>query len=305
MRLSERRTVHWDFHYAKAMLFSARRLWYYITLSLHHFQRLRFLLIKLNGMLRTFIACFWTCLTLLLWSHTHSHTHLFGFSNLAVSCGCPALSIWVFVVIYASHLSDASSPWVISPPSVSPFQLFSPSQLASRQCQHHLLGMMLAETMGCMVMPHCRPPGWAEVTPLSLLISQDLVAFLTCSSCPESPCCAGVGECTQAWLPSLSAFPQDGCRAALSYASQQDSSLQHPPYRAAFHLLSSPKGTRWAGCLRQVVGCPLKAHVAISCRIVGVSLTAGPRWDLASGGSTQVFPVWSAPRELSVIKHCQ
>lgn len=105
--------VHSDFHYAKAMLFSARRLWYYIPLSLHHFQRLPFLLIRLNRMLKTSRACFWTCLTLLLWSHIHSHTYLLRFSNLAISCGCPALSIWVFVVIYASHLSDASNPWVI------------------------------------------------------------------------------------------------------------------------------------------------------------------------------------------------
>lgn len=128
--------MHWDFHYAKATLFSARRLWYYITLSLHRFQRLPFLPVKFNSMLRTFRACFWTCLTRLLWSHIHSHTHLFGFSNLAISCGCPALSIWVFIVIYASHLSDASSLWVIFPLSVSPLWLFSLSQLVSRPCFH-------------------------------------------------------------------------------------------------------------------------------------------------------------------------
>lgn len=136
MRLSETRTVHWDFHYDKAMLFSACRRWYYITLSLHWFQRLPFAPIKFNSTLRTFRSCFRTCLTPLLWSHIHSHTHLFGFSNMAISCGCPALSIWIFTVIYTSHLSDASSPWVISPLSVSPLRLFSPSQLVSRQSCH-------------------------------------------------------------------------------------------------------------------------------------------------------------------------
>lgn len=92
------------------MLFSSRRLWYYITLSLHHFQRLPFPTIELSSMQRTSRACFWTCLTLLLWSHIHSHTHLFAFSNLAISCGRPALSIWVSVLIYASPLPDAASP---------------------------------------------------------------------------------------------------------------------------------------------------------------------------------------------------
>lgn len=92
------------------MLFSSRRLWYYITLSLHHFQRLPFLTIELSSMQRTSRACFWTRLTLLLWSHIHSHTHLFAFSNLAISCGRPALSICVSVLIYASHLPDAVSP---------------------------------------------------------------------------------------------------------------------------------------------------------------------------------------------------
>lgn len=136
MRLSETRMVHWDFHYDKAMLFSSCRRWYYITLSLHWFQRLPFAPIKFNSMLRTFRSCFRTCLTPLLWSHIHSHTHLFGFSNLAISCGCPALSIWIFTVIYTSHLYDASSSWVISPLSVSPLRLFSPSQLVSRQSCH-------------------------------------------------------------------------------------------------------------------------------------------------------------------------
>lgn len=54
--------------------------------------------------------------------------------------------------------------------------------------------MMLAETAGCTVMPRCRAPGWAELTPLSLTISKDLVAFLTCTNCPETPCSAGVSE---------------------------------------------------------------------------------------------------------------
>lgn len=184
------------------MLFSAHILWYYITLSLHHFQRLPFLLIKLNSMLRTFRACFWTCLTLLLWSNIHSYTHLFSFPNLAISCGCPALSIWVYVVIYASHLSDASSHWVMLPLSVSPLQFFSPSQMVSRRWCHPPFPPPRDDT-GCYCRLRCDASlqsswvGWAE------------------SSCPM------IFDPLLGWYEwaqtsghdtlSLSAFPQGGC----------------------------------------------------------------------------------------------
>lgn len=55
------------------------------------------------------------------------------------------------------------------------------------------------------------------------------------------------------------------------------------------------------------MGSYLKAHVAVSCwahQDHGVSLTAGPGCDLSAGGTTWVFPVWSAPQHLPVIKEC-
>lgn len=135
MRLSKRRIVHWDFHYAEVVLFSSCRLRYYITLSLHCFQRLPFLTIKLSRIWRTFRA--WTLLTLLLWSHAHSHTHLFACSNLDISCGCPALSIWASILIYASHswcielLSHFPSPGLTS---VAPFIPPAGEQAVPPQC---------------------------------------------------------------------------------------------------------------------------------------------------------------------------
>lgn len=295
MRLSERRIVHWDFHYAKAMLFSACRLWYYIILSLHHFQRLPFLPIKLNSMLRTFRACFWTCLTLLLWSHIHSHTHLFGFSNLAISCGCPALSIWVFVVIYASHLSDTSSPWVISPLSVLPLQLFSPSKLASRRSGH----------------PPFPPPrddagwdrglhrdvslqrfwlGWAGSSfPYDFTRSGGFPDFLATVQRPLA-LLVSVSTAIGAWRPSLGALPQDGCRLSCHTLRNRTphSSVLCPGLLSTSSLAQGGYAEQgvwggWRGVPWRHVWLSPAGHIGI----MGVSLTAGPRCDLAGGSSTQ------------------
>lgn len=218
--------VHSDFHYAKAMLFSARRLWYYIPLSLHHFQRLPFLLIRLNRMLKTSRACFWTCLTLLLWSHIHSHTYLLRFSNLAISCGCPALSIWVFVVIYASHLSDASNPWVIF---LLKAHLCSSSHRPSWRAgtsatlPFHLLGVRPRAALWCL--PHCtalvelswllylynfiRPGGFSRLHQVSRDPSSGWCvhaqpsghdAFPRCLPPTKLPCCPVRHFTTDSWL---------------------------------------------------------------------------------------------------------
>ena len=170
----------------------------------------------------------------------------------------------------------------------------------------HLLGMMLAEMVGCTVMPHCRAPGWVEPTPLSLTISQGLGAFLTCTNCPETPRSTGVGEHSHwgmtpfprclppRWLPRC---PVIHFTTTLLTPASSVQGCFPPPLCPTGDMLSrvseegdevSPEGT-WLSPA---------GHTGI----MGVSLTAGPRCDLASGDSTQVFPVWSAPRHLSVIK---
>lgn len=243
-------------------------------------------------MLRTFRACFWTCLTLLLWSHIHSHTHLFSFSNQAVSCGCPPLSIWVFVVIYSSHLSDTLSPWVIFPLSVSPLQLFSPSQLLSRQCRHPSFPPPWDAAGWDHGLHWDRALGWVELTPLSHPISQDHCGFSDLHQLPRDPLLCWCERAQPFGLDALHSVLCPKIAAALSYHTLHN---ETPSTRATFHLVSAPTGTCWAESLRRETGWPLKACVSPggNTRIMGLSLTAGPSCDLASGGSTQVFPVWS------------
>lgn len=286
--------VHSDFHYAKAVLFSAHRLWYYIPLSLYHFQRLPFLLIKLNRMLKTSRACFWACLTLLLWSHIHSHTHLFGFSNLAICCACPALSIRVFVVIYACHLSNASNQWVIFP-----IRLTFAASLTLPTGEQAPLPPPFPPPQGCTVMPHCT--ALVALTWLFFLFmtSQDLVAFLSCTKCPETPHLAGV--CMHShWDMML--FPQ--CLPPTEMPRFPVRLHNRLPAPAPSIQLISPSSLPQR-CLRRVLGCPLKAHVVVSCWAQqghGVSLTEGPGCGLATGGTTRISPVWFAPRHLPLIK---
>lgn len=242
------------------MLFSARRLWYYITLSPHHFQRLLFLPVELNSMLRTFRAYFWTCLTLLLWSHNHSHTHLFGFSNQG------AFLIYLLWLPTSEHLSVCCYlcfpfVWHFEPlshfPSQSHLCSFShpPSCWAGNVATlpFHLLGMMLTETM--------------SYTGTELLVGFSWLLFpiwfhkiwwlfwLTQTAQRPLALLAWVSSDIWAWCPSLGALSQNSCCTVLSYTSQGDFSPQDPSARVAFHLLSALTGTCWVECLRRVTGC--------------------------------------------------
>lgn len=271
--------VHSDFHYAKAVLFSARRLWYYIPLSLHHFQRLPFLLIKLNRILKTSRASFWTCLTLLLWSHIHSHTHLLGFSNLAISCGCPALSIWVFVVIYASHLSDASNPWIIFP-----LRLTFSAPLTLPAGEQALLPPSLSMSSGWDQGLHCdaslHSSGWVVLTLLSLYDSTRPGGFSCLHQVSRVHLIWLLCEHTAlgTWFSSLGVF-QQSCLAALSDTSQQTpcSSTLHP---ADFHLFSAPKVPE--------EGDGLSPEGTCGCLLLG---TAGS-WGVSGHGSRVWFSYW-------------
>lgn len=285
--------VHSDFHYAKAMLFSALKLWYYISLSLYHFQRLPFLLIKLNRMLKISRACFWACLTLLLWSHIHSHTHLLGFSNLAISCGCPALSIWVFVVIYASHLSHVSNPWVIFS-----LRLTFAACLTLPAGGQAPLPPSLSTSSGLHCDASLHSSGWVALTLLLWFHKAWWLFFLAPSIQRPLTCLACVHTATGTWCSSLSVFFQHSCHAALSDTSSQTpcSSTLHPD---DFHLFSTPKVSEEGD------GSPEGTSGRVLLGTAGSwGVSVGPGCDLATGGTTWVFPVWSAPRHLPVIKQC-
>lgn len=142
--------VHSDFHYAKAMLFSALKLWYYISLSLYHFQRLPFLLIKLNRMLKISELVFelaWPCSSDLISTPTHiCSDFLIWLSPVAAqlwASGC----LWLFMLPICLTCQTRESFSL----SGSPLQLVSPSQLAGRRRCHP----PFPPPQGCTVMPHC------------------------------------------------------------------------------------------------------------------------------------------------------
>lgn len=284
--------VHSDFHYAKAMLFSARRLWYCIPLSLYHFQRLPFLLIKLNRMLKTSRACFWACLTPLLWSHIHSHTHLLGFSNLAISCGCPALSIWVFVVIYASHLSDVSNPWVIFP-----FRLTFAASLSLPAGGQAPLPPSLSSSSGLHCDASLHSSGWVDLTLLSLygFTRPGGFSFLhqVCRD-PSSAWCVYAQPLGHDALPLMSSPNKS---ATLPCQTLHNRLLAPSPSIQLISTSSLPQRCLRMGC-EGTCGRVLLGTAGSG----GVSKCVDPGCDLATGGTTWVFPVWSAPRHLPVIK---
>lgn len=263
--------VHSDFHYAKAVLFSAHRLWYYIPLSLYHFQRLPFLLIQLNRMLKTSRACFWACLTLLLWSHIHSHTHLFGFSNLAICCGCPALSIWVFVVIYACHLSNASNQWVIFP-----LRLTFAASLTLPTGEQAPLPPPFPPPQGCTVMPHSS--GCVDLTPLYDFTRPGGFSFLHhVSRDPSSGWCVYAQPLGHDALPSMSSSNTDATLPCQTPPQTACSSTLHP---AHFPLFSAPKVSGEDAGLSPEGTC--------GCVLLG---TAGS-WGVSNWGSRVWFSYW-------------
>lgn len=140
--------------------------------------------------------------------------------------------------------------------SVSPLQLFAPSQLLSRQCHHPSF-----------------PPPWDdadwdhELHWTELLVGLSWLLFpiwfhkiwwlfwLTQTAQRPLALLAWVSSDIWAWCPSLGALSQNSCCTVLSYTSQGDFSPQDPSTRVAFHLLSALTGTCWVECLRRVTGC--------------------------------------------------